>query len=629
MFRIFILVLFSFTYLFANEELSLGNNDTYSILPYVKYSAVKEFNELPTDLKNNKWSKNKSILGDNTLHQAYWVKIKIKNEDNFSKELYLLDERRFVYALDYYLVKEGNVILHKKDGFYEKGNSSSFNATQRVFPLPLKVNETVEIFFKVQNYNMLDMPFQIVKKDYLINYFKTYSYLQGAFFVVLFVMVIYNLITYLIVNEKVYLYYLTYVSWLIVYTTGYFGYLKLFDIEPLISVSLTTMGAAGFTIFTAVFIQELFSLKQYLPKIDKVFNIIMWYLITSVIVYIISLFIRNFYLSQLLYNMLVLVIPLYVLFLWYALVYLTVKKVNKVVVYYAIIWTIASLLGLLLVIMHMGFLSIELKLEYYFQLGMCIESILFSLLLSFSIKEREEKNQAQQLMLIQQNKLASMGELVSAIAHQWRQPLSQINGQVLALDIDYKKKKLTDERLEMYLSEIEKITESMSSIISDFMNFFNNKKELEEFFISDIIDEAIGIARMSLTKKAKIINDVSEYSNILIKGYKSELIQAMLIIINNGVDAYQGNEIAVIKIGIKEIEKEWLEISIKDNGEGIENSVLLQAFEPYYTTKHKSQGTGLGLYILKMIIEEGMCGKVSLLNAKVGAVCTLTIPKEL
>ncbi|CAA6822466.1 MAG: Signal Transduction Histidine Kinase (STHK) with CheB and CheR activity [uncultured Sulfurovum sp.] len=624
MLRFLFLVIFSLSFLHASETLLIGDDDSYEVLAYSEYSAVKNMSELPSDLDKNSWYKDKSAFNRDDKHQAYWVRVKVKNSEDILKELYLMDERRYVYSIEYYLVQNGEVITYRKDGLYVKENSSSFNSSQRIFPLTLIPNEDAEILFKVQNYNMLDMPFKIATKKYMIEYFQIYSFLQGAFFLVLLLMIVYNFITYLIVRARAYLYYIAYVLLLLIYQSIYFGYFRLFNIEPVIVVLLMNMGGIGFIIFAVFFIKELFQLKKYLPKIDKAFSIVVWYLVVILVVYSISIVMIDFYSSQIIYNLISVIMPLYVFLLLYSLNYLAYKRVNKLVYYYAFIWNIVAILGLLLIAMHSNLISTSLPIDYLFQIGMFTETIVFSLLLAYRIKEIDTEKQEQQLLIVQQNRLASMGEMISSIAHQWRQPLSQINGRVLVLDIDYHKGKLTDELMEEHISDIEKTTAYMSETINDFMNFFNTKKESEEFWISSLIAESQRIIMMSSLKKVEIISHVDD---VLLVGYKSELIQVLLIVINNAIDAYSGEDIAIINIVVKGTLDSRVIITIKDNGDGISDEVLVKMFEPYYTTKHKAQGTGLGLYILKMIIENGMGGKASIKNDVSGAIFTIDIPK--
>jgi len=626
MFRLFILLLLHINASYAMETLVIGNDDSYEILAHSEYTAVKDMNELPNSVKNNIWYKNKFDCKRNSEYEAYWVRIKVKNSQNIPKELYLMDERRYVYAIDYYLIKKGKITLHKKDGLFVKENVSSFNSSQRIFPLPLAANEEAEILFKVQNFNMLDMPFKIVTKDYLIEYFQFYSFFQGAFLIVLLVMMVYNLITYLIIRVKAYLYYLGYTLLLVLYQTTYFGYFKIFNLEPIITLILLISGGIGFMIFAAYFIRELFQFQKHFPKIDKLFSLIIWFLLLLMLFYILTINHIDFYISQYIFNMISIAVFVYVFIILYSLNYLAYKRARHIIFFYAMVWNVVSLLGLLLIAMHSSIISTDVGVDYLFELGMVIESVLFSLLLAYRIKETEEQKQEQELMLIQQNRLASMGEMISTIAHQWRQPLSQINGRVLGLDIDYKKKRLTDEIMEEHLSDIEQITVNMSGIINDFMNFFNTTKEVETFEIKDVISESIRIVKSSSFQKVEIVQNVEE---IMLQGHKSELIQAILIVINNAIDAYSGSEMAKIIISVKEQEGDEVVLTFKDNGDGVSDEVLRHMFEPYYTTKHKSQGTGLGLYILKMIIENGMGGKAYIKNDEKGATFTMHVPKVL
>ena len=626
MYRLLILLFLQINISFSMDTLLVENGNSYNTLSYSEYSSVKNINESPRSLKDNVWYKNKFDCKDESEHKGYWVRIKVKNTQNIPKELYLMDERRYVYSINYYLLKNGKVTLHKKDGLFVKENVSSFNSSQRIFPLPLEANEEAEVLFKVQNFNMLDMPFKIVTKDYLIEYFQFYSFFQGAFIVVLLVMMIYNFITYLIIRVKAYLYYLGYALLLVLYQATYFGYLKIFNVEPIVILVSLIFGGIGFMIFAAYFIRELFHFPKYLPKIDKVFSVIIWYLIVLMLLYILTIKQIDFYVSQYIFNMISIAVPMYVAIILYALNYLSYKRVTHIIFLYAMVWNVISVLGLLLIGMHSGLISTTLGVDYLFEVGMFIESILFSLLLAYRIKEIEKEKQEQELMLIQQNRLASMGEMISTIAHQWRQPLSQINGRVLGLDIDYRKKRLTAEVMEEHLSDIEQITANMSEIIKDFMNFFNTTKEVEIFQIEDVILEAIRIVKSSLVKEVEFSYNLEE---IVLKGYKSELIQAILIVVNNSIDAYSDSGLVKIKIEVKEKDKNEILLTIKDNGDGISDEVLQHMFEPYYTTKHKSQGTGLGLYILKMIIENGMGGKAYIKNDIKGAIFTMHIPKVL
>jgi len=252
---------------------------------------------------------------------------------------------------------------------------------------------------------------------------------------------------------------------------------------------------------------------------------------------------------------------------------------------------------------------------------------IFIFILIYHIKRISKERQEQEKMLIKKSKLASMGEMITLIAHQWRQPLSTINGIVLNIDIDERKQILQRERLDEHLNQIEEVTAYLSKTIHDFTDFFSTNKEKEKFYISELIKQ---IKTLSPLNKEDNINikDISK-KDIEIISYKSELLQSILIIVNNAIYACKEN-LHSTKQGQITIHthlfKKQLYITIQDNGGGIKKKDLKKLFNPYFTTKEKHHGTGLGLYILKLIVEDSLNGKITIENNNEGAVFTIKIP---
>ena len=221
------------------------------------------------------------------------------------------------------------------------------------------------------------------------------------------------------------------------------------------------------------------------------------------------------------------------------------------------------------------------------------------------VTDQIEKNTQQQMVLMQQSKLAQMGEMIENIAHQWRQPLAQINSSVLVLDTYLMKHKIDDEKVEEKLEQIESLTAYMSKTIDDFKNFFHPDKNKNKFRLLDAIDNSYDILKGRLkTLDIETLFDVSE--DIELNSYMYELQQVIVTLLNNSIDALESKKTKQPKIIIsaKEIDENIL-LKVKDNAGGIDQNILNKIFEPYFTTKHKSQGTGLGLYMAKMIIESG------------------------
>ncbi|MFT5835248.1 MAG: C4-dicarboxylate-specific signal transduction histidine kinase [Sulfurimonas sp.] len=221
-------------------------------------------------------------------------------------------------------------------------------------------------------------------------------------------------------------------------------------------------------------------------------------------------------------------------------------------------------------------------------------------------------------VLFHQNKLAAMGEMLENIAHQWRQPLSQINSSVLLIDDILHEKNFKNIDVEERLLEIESLTKYLSNTINDFKDFFTHDKMKNSFLLREMIEKSIYIVKGSLKKyNIEVVVDIKkEYKYY---AYESELQQVVLVLLNNAKEALVIRNIKdpIINIHIEKID-EFFIIKICDNAGGITKNIRDKVFEPYFTTKHKSKGTGLGLYMSKKIIEESLDGTLSVRNCNKG-----------
>ena len=242
--------------------------------------------------------------------------------------------------------------------------------------------------------------------------------------------------------------------------------------------------------------------------------------------------------------------------------------------------------------------------------------LLYITLKYFKVKKSIVKKD---MLLIRQAKLASIGEMLEHIAHQWKQPLAGINSIVLNIEAYYEDKKLDRETLEEELSQIENLTLFMSQTIESFRNYLHPDKEKTVFSIKEVVDETLSLINPLLKhKKIECIIDIKE--NTKIKGYKKEFVQTLLVLLNNAKDALLENSVKnpFIKISTEQKGTKVL-ISVIDNGGGIDEKIMDKIFDPYFTTKQKSKGTGHGLSMAKMIIEESFNGKIRAKNSGDGA----------
>jgi signal transduction histidine kinase len=233
------------------------------------------------------------------------------------------------------------------------------------------------------------------------------------------------------------------------------------------------------------------------------------------------------------------------------------------------------------------------------------------------VEEEIKKNREKDHMMHHQSRLAAMGEMIGNIAHQWRQPLTAISTIIQSLEYKDSRGKLTSEFLKDQTAMSKQIVSQMSQTIDDFRNFFKPDKQKEIFNISKQIKSNINFVSIQFKNKDIETYDELDYS-IEISSYKNELSQAVINILNNAKDALLSNNEKSRKLIFVKVEldsnKENVLIRIKDNAGGIPDEIINRVFEPYFTTKHKSHGTGIGLYMTKQIIETNMKGHIRVDN---------------
>ena len=234
----------------------------------------------------------------------------------------------------------------------------------------------------------------------------------------------------------------------------------------------------------------------------------------------------------------------------------------------------------------------------------------------------------QEKIMIQQSKLAAMGEMLANIAHQWKQPLMMLSMGILALQKKYSKGNLSPEYMDSYNEKTHALIDQMNQTIRDFSQYFSPGKSAHNFHISSCIEKSVSFLQPILKKKS-ISLDLELPSESEILGFENELSQVILNLLKNSVDAIVENDSkeGLIKIGLQETQAEWL-VTIEDNGGGVSKDIIERIFEPYFTTKYKSEGTGIGLYMSKLIIENSLKGALEVRNNETGAIFTIKLPKE-
>jgi len=227
----------------------------------------------------------------------------------------------------------------------------------------------------------------------------------------------------------------------------------------------------------------------------------------------------------------------------------------------------------------------------------------------------EDEKDQKEALLFQQSKLASMGEMLGNIAHQWRQPLSLITTTATGAQVQNKLGILDSKTIDKNLQNITETAKHLSQTIEDFRTFFKPKDdEFNEFSIKDIIFRTLNLINVQFKSKNIII--IEDIEDLKIVSLENELVQALINILNNARDALIDidnidQKLILIKTYVK---NEKLTIEIQDNAGGIPKNILNRVFEPYFTTKHQTNGTGIGLYMTQQIVEKLLNGSIKVKN---------------
>ncbi|MDD2801536.1 MAG: ATP-binding protein [Methylococcales bacterium] len=235
------------------------------------------------------------------------------------------------------------------------------------------------------------------------------------------------------------------------------------------------------------------------------------------------------------------------------------------------------------------------------------------------IKDEVAQRQKQEALLIHQSRLAAMGEMIGAIAHQWRQPLNALGLVQQNLQFNYQMDKLDDAFMNQSMDKSARLIQKMSSTIDDFRNFFKPNKHIEPFNIKNIIQSTADLLEAQL-KNNNIMLQIICNENLIINGFQGEFSQVILNLLNNAKDALIENNSKQPTIIIDAIKNnDTVTITIKDNAGGIPDSIIDKIYDPYFTTKEEGKGTGIGLYMSKIIVENNMSGTLRAFNDAEGA----------
>ncbi|RXJ88481.1 histidine kinase [Arcobacter sp. CECT 8983] len=565
--KLFILIFF-FSFLYA---------DKFDVIESVKIS--EDF----VNFKNAKYLDYK----EKKLKQ-FAIKVKLKKKTYLNKNYYL------------------TVISDYEDLFYTNTKHKNYNHMMLI-----ELNKTTpKVLYFEYKYDTPKRPgfrVKVISESEYKNILPYEGIIYGVAYGIIFCAFLYYFIIYFSIRKKYFLYYsimqlfvlLSLIGFMIVSFKPYPTILAQTIIDILENLSF---------IFTLLFAKEILNAKS---KLSFSYNLINFFLWINIIDIGIILFIN--------YSLLYEYMPFYISFLIPSLLgLLSIIKGNKNAIIYTIGWSFMATFVYIAENDLIPFSGI-----YIVHFAAPMESLIFTLALAFTLRKIQKDKNEKEKLLIHKEKLASMGEMINNIAHQWRQPLTHLSFINMNLQMASYDKKLTKEYLNEKIEESNTQLEFMSNTIDSFRDFYKPQKEKENFYLSKAVKQAVDIMS-ELLKKQNIDLELDIRKDKKVYAYENEYSQVVLNLITNAKDVLIQRQIedAKIKITIDSyFDKSFT--TVCDNAGGIEKAHLNKIFEPYFTTKDK--GSGIGLYMSKTIINSHFKGKLRVENKKEGACFTIEV----
>ncbi|RXJ68917.1 histidine kinase [Halarcobacter ebronensis] len=453
--------------------------------------------------------------------------------------------------------------------------------------------------------NIAFLRFSQFEYDYIL---KKESLLFGFAYGIIFCAFLYNFVIFIYTFQKSFLYY----SLMQLFLMMILYYAVIIETQSYISLSqqiVTDFFETFCILLMILFSKEILNTKKTMKTLNQILN----FLIYISIVDLITIFIFNYSLLYRFTPRSLIISILVVAGL------IAIFKGQKVAIFYFIGWLVVLIS---LFISEYDLLGINEL--YIIHIGLPLESLILSFALGYKLKLSVDEKKQKDKMLIQQSKLASMGEMLNNIAHQWRQPLANLSFINLDLQMAIKNKDISINYLNEISEDSKKQINYMSDTLDNFKGFFQPNKKKEKFYISNAIKNATSIIKSSLEKQ-----NIKLYINIHkdkeIYSYENELLQVILNILSNSKDALVQRNIKkpFIEITLNIVENKKAKIEIKDNAQGILPKYINKIFDPYFTTKHNNNG--IGLYMSKIIVESHLNGDILVTNTNEGASFSIII----
>jgi len=593
----------------------------------------------------------KVSLGKNRVHT--WLRFKIINTTEGKKTLYIHDEIAYISKIITFIESKNNKVLNRLDiDFIHKENMKYMYGTDAIFLCELESNQSKTVYIKKRSDDYQFFNISIYDNKNSKHALRTKHSFPLLVLGMLIALMFYHFILYLSTRYKAYIYYSLYLASAVIWELQLTGILaNMFNLYYDTINDYLFLSVFLIPIFLVLFAKRIFDTKHAYKTEDLFLNSI---LVLFMVGFLIGLYSVEF----------ALLIASYMYMYMFVILFLTTISIYRKGNPLALFFLIGNSFFLFFTFINdLFFLGLVPYNDLTFNaahIGILIESMVLAFIISYQIKllqkseiektkvlakqtelkklndileqkvdEAVKEVELKQKLLQQQSRLAQMGEMLSMIAHQWRQPLGAVSAVVIGIQSKMKLRKFDlekekdREQFGVYLNDkllsLQEYVTVMTETVDDFRNFFKHESRTKLMNVNEVIEKALHIVHASL--EANNIHFIKKMeSKQTVPLYQNEVMQVILNILQNADDAFAEHAILHKEITIHTYDTDTeVIIKICDNAGGIPSEIIEKIFDPYFSTKFDKNGTGLGLYMSKMIIEDHHKGRLKVINYDKGA----------
>lgn len=617
---IFILLFISLSY---SKVLNISNIENYEPTNYISY--LEDNNYKYEDIMNKKDINLLEKKNLKTFNQIFWTKLTIKNDSNNFKELVIYNNLAGINEIDVYLIKNDKLDKVLLLGDFREQNLRELNNRYSSFILKFEPNEEITIVTKLDNYLVNNLSWEITTIENFTNQEFKIIFIFGLFGGILILFLIFNFLNYFIYKKIEYLIICGITLSIFSYQYSFNGILYFLNLDmnlqfiTAIAWDATTVGGLFIALFSITFFQLYRNYKKFFwSSLFFVFTCLAILLYLIYTQFIDNDLYRHYYLV--LVNLIILILYLNILAF-----YMFFKKEQGSLYYLIgniILFMAVGINGLAI----MGVINYYEELKYIGPLSYVIDICLMLISISVKINFEQKELRKAKILLLEQSNFSSLGQAIGHISHQWKNPLSKLGTLITLLEAvsEHKLEELNctfKKKLPLMKNSIDMMKKS----IDEFSNYYTVKKEMEDFFIVPCIKNILEIldSKMIL-KKVNVYLDIP--LDLKIKSFEHIWSNIFLVLVDNSLDAFTLDDEFDKKIHIScEKHNDKTILTYIDNAGGIKIKPIESVFDYFVSGKEKAAGTGFGLAVIKMLINDRLNGKIDIENFENGVKFTIVI----